>query len=71
MRKGQNRDINIVGRVGCLGLLGLGLALVNPVSNSAYAEEVEDYGIDAQTVTNSTVSISLAPSSAAERNKAC
>ena len=46
MRKGQNRKVNStgslgsIGRVSCLGLLALGLALANPISSSsAFAEE--------------------------------
>lgn len=64
MRKGQSSKVKNMGKVGCAGVLVLGMALLNPlVGTSVYAEETEDYGVDAQTLTGSTVNISFSPTS--------
>lgn len=63
MQKGQGRNISRAGKAGCLGLLALGLVLINPVSSMVYAEGEEDYELDAQALTTSTVNISFSPTS--------
>ncbi len=64
MLKGQDRKVNSIGMVSCVGALALGIALLNPlVGASVYAEEAEDYGIDTQALSSSIVRISFSPAS--------
>ena len=73
-------SLSSIGKVSCLGLLALSLALANPISSSSvFAEEgIEDdeqgvnadsvndtdYGISTQATTDSTVTIAFSPTSA-------
>lgn len=68
MRKGQGKKVKNMETVGCLGLLTLGIMLINPVASIAYADEqADDISYDDQIVTMatnvSTVGISFSPTS--------
>ena len=72
MLKGQNRKVNRVGALGsigkgsCVGLLALGLALMNPIGPLVFAEEgeVADGEVVTYSSTDSTVNIAFLPTSA-------